>query len=177
MSDFENFDSEKANAGVGDVREWCFHQLESAVKKLIEKVCVISYTRSPEALADAARHCDQLEAVMTACEFQLQVHCASSQEHEEALSQLLMVEAAKLLGDARALIQVPLEPVYRDDNVIELQRNYTEITDAAFERLLASSDIPQFLSTPDNWPEDSAETAVNKVSPEKPALKLVYSKN
>lgn len=167
---------------LGDVRDWCFHQLEAALKKLTEKVSLISYTRNPEVLAEASRQCDHLEAVLTACEFQLQLHSQSKDgqsesDYQNVMSELLFLEATRMLGDARALVRVPLEPVYIDDNVVELRPNYGEITDEAFERMLASSDIPQFLSTPDSWPEESSKPAVTTKSPAKSKLTLVYSAN
>jgi len=178
----ENF-TELQGGSVGDVREWCLHQLESAIKKLTECMSIIAYTRNPESLEAAANQCDELQAVLTACEFQLLYHSDGEQDYREALSGLLMLEAHQLLADARSMIRVPLQPVRRtgcgSDNVIELKPAYSDLTDAAFERMLASSDIPQFLSTPAHWQEDLQDTA--SCPGRKPGyrgrskLKLVYS--
>lgn len=171
---------------VGDVREWCLHQLELAIKKLTECMSVIAYARNPESLDAAAKQCDELQAVLTACEFQLLYHSAGEQDYREALSALLMLDAHQLLADARSMIRVPLRPVrrqsgYGSDNVIELKPAYSDLTDAAFERMLASSDIPQFLSTPAHW-QDEQQDATSGPGRKLPVrrnqskLKLVYSR-
>ena len=82
-----------------------------------------------------------------------------------------------MLAEARRLVSVPLRPVWRDDNVVDLQPDYGDLTDAAFERMLASSDIPQLLADA-NWWVDAAdlEEPSKKTSPQPEAkLRLVYS--
>ena len=163
-------------SSVGDVREWCLHQLESAIKKLTERVNVIAYTRNPEALAATARQCDELESVLTACEFQLQYHKTAEQDYSESLSSLLLLEAHQLLADAQSLVHAPLQPDYQDGNVVALKPSYADLTDAAFERLLASSVIPQFLSTPAHWHDEQPDIAA-PIKMKERTLKLVYSKS
>ncbi len=169
MKEYENGDTRLSP--VGDVREWCLHQLESAVKKLTERVLVIAYTRNPQAMAAVARQCDELDAVLTACEFQIQQH--DREGYQAPLSSLLLLEAHRLLADARAMLALPPAADPRGDNVVALKRDYADLTDAAFERLLASSDIPQFLSTPAHW-QDESEPAPSGAS--RPRLQLVYSR-
>lgn len=176
-----NEDDRHSCAGVGDVREWCLHQLEAGIKKLTEKVAIITYSRSPESLTSVAQQCDDLEAILTACEFQLQqFEQHDEQDYEHCVGSLMLVEAHQMLADARALVRVPLEPVWRGDNVIELKPNYSDLTDAAFERMLASSDIPQFLSMPGAWADaDEQMDAQNEIKQTraKPALTLVHSRD
>ena len=130
-------------------------------------------------MAAVARQCDELQSVLTACEFQLLYHSETEQSYKATLSSLLILDAHQMLADARRLVRVPLEPVrrhseYGDDNVIELKPNYSDLTDAAFERMLASSDIPRFLSTPVHWQDEQQEVSAPKRRA-KACLKLVHS--
>lgn len=136
-----------------DLKHWYQLQLESALFKLIKNVNVLAYTRNPSALSETAAQCDAVQAVLDAYEKDIEERSLLNMSVEqptveETADYLFLIETHQLLSEARRLVRAPLEPVWRDGNVIELKPNYSELTDAAFERMLASSDIPQFLSTP-----------------------------
>ena len=80
------------------------------------------------------------------------------------------MQAHQLLAQARSLLHAPLEPITREGNLVELCPNYRELTDAAFEQMLAESDIPQLLSSDKQQAKQPAKTNVQY-------LTLVYSRD
>lgn len=122
---------------------WLREQLQASIKRLVRTVNTLVYTRNPVAVAVAAQQCDQLQHILQ--DFQQKL----GRSHAAAcgVDELLLVETHQLLAEARRLVSAPLKPVWRSDNVIELQPDYGDLTDAAFERMLASSDIPQLLTS------------------------------
>ena len=172
-----------------DDSHWLREQLEASIKRLVRTVNTLVYTRNPVAIAVAAQQCDQVQHMVY--EFQKNLEHTSAIAGVCAVDELLLVETHQLLADARRLVSVPLRPVWRDDNVVELQPDYGDLTDAAFERMLASSDIPQLLSSNDEfapvdtyadtfWDESCTSAGSGKAQPaarERPKLTLVYSRD
>lgn len=160
---------------LGNASSWLHRQLESELQKLVTAVNMLAYTRNPVAMSAAAEQCARVEAVLVECEQR-----EPGSENSHCIDNLLLIETHQMLAEARRLVSAPLEPVWRDDNIIELKPNYADLTDAAFERMLASSDIPQLLSSPSvSWtevegPPDSDVQPQPSVAG-KPRLRLVYS--
>ncbi|NNL56224.1 MAG: hypothetical protein HKO71_00600 [Pseudomonadales bacterium] len=163
---------------------WLREQLEASIKRLVRTVNTLVYTRNPVAVAVAAQQCDQLQHILQ----EFQARQQSSLAANCAVDELLLVETHQLLAEARRLVSVPLRPVWREDNVVELQPDYGDLTDAAFERMLASSDIPQLLCGDDPaggnaqeayWDDcdAAASSAQPKRSRSRAKLRLVYSAN
>jgi len=157
---------------------WLREQLEASIKRLVRTVNTLVYTRNPVAVAVAAQQCDQLQQLLQ--DFQQRLPAA----HAGAVDELLLVETHQMLAEARRLVSAPLRPVWREDNVVELQPDYGDLTDAAFERMLASSDIPQLLrgDEPGSGPEGGWDECRYSDYSDEPAaarsrgkLRLVYS--
>lgn len=151
-------------------------QLEASLKKLVKAVNRLGYTRNPQALSSAAKHCEQVEQMLKSYEQTLLEADAVTD-----IDSLLLVEAHQMLAEARRLLRAPLEPVVREGNIIELKPNYSDLTDAAFERMLASSDIPTLLSSPlrqqDAEPMHHQDISPSAKPSQQVSLRLVYSRD
>ena len=149
------------------------------MKRLVRTMNTLVYTRNPIAIAVGAQQCDQVDGIAK----QLERAYQSMDVHGLAAGQvgaadpLLLIDTYQMLAEARRLVSVPLRPVWRDDNVVDLQPDYGDLTDAAFERMLASSDIPQLLDEENRWVDAAdLEEPSKKTSPQPEAkLRLVYS--
>ena len=169
-------------AGPVDEGYWLREQLASALQRLVRTVNTLVYTRNPVALAVATQQCNQVEHLLEQLQQTFECCAVPGSTHDRAcgIDELTIVEAHQMLAEARRLVSVPLRPVWREDNVVELQPDYGDLTDAAFERMLASSDIPQLLSSPESWVNDpgysdSLEEKSEASKKPAPRLKLVYS--
>lgn len=158
---------------------WLHEQLGSSLKRLVRTMNTLVYTRNPIAVAVGAQQCDQVDGIAKQLERAYQcmnVHGLASGQ-VGAAEHLLLVDTHQMLAEARRLVSVPLRPVWSDDNVVDLQPDYGDLTDAAFERMLASSDIPQLLSDT-NWWVDAADLegpSKNISTQLEVKLRLVYS--
>jgi len=158
---------------------WLNEQLISSLKRLVRTMNTLVYTRNPIAVAVGAQQCDRVDRIAKQLERAYQligVHKLTA-VRVSAADQALLVDTHQMLAEARRLVSVPLRPLCRDDNVVDLQPDYGDLTDAAFERMLASSDIPQLLADA-NWWVDAAD--LEKPRQEASAqlevkLRLVYS--
>ncbi|MGB5326321.1 MAG: hypothetical protein WBN40_12980 [Pseudomonadales bacterium] len=151
-------------------------QLESALQRLVRSVNTLVYTRNPVALAVTAQQCDRVEQLLD----EMQALDAGQQasgggRYRHALEALLFTEAENLLAEARRLVSAPLKPLRRGDNVIVLKPDYADLADAAFERMLASSDIPQLLSGTADWDEQIDFAPPAATPRQAPTLTLVHS--
>jgi hypothetical protein len=148
-----------------------YKRLEASLKKLVKSINRLGYTRNPRAMSTAAEHCHAVEHQLR----QLDEQGANN----VAVDDWLAVEAHQMLAEARRLLQAPLQPSSTEGNVITLKPDYKDLTDAAFERMLASSDIPRLLSSPMPQCDELVEEQLHcVVDTKKPAtLRLVYSRD
>jgi len=158
--------------GESDDNSLFYKRLESSLKKLVKSINRLGYTRNPRAMSAAAKHCEALEQ-------QLRQLDERAGDKNALLDDWLAVEAHQMLAEARRLLQAPLQPSSVDGNVVTLKPDYKDLTDAAFERMLASSDIPRLLSSPLPKNEgmiDAHSHCVGEIK-KSPTLRLVYSRD
>ena len=154
-------------------------QLGSSLKRLVRTMNTLVYTRNPIAIAVVAQQCDQVDGIAKQLDRANQcmdVHGLASGQ-VGAADPLLLIDTYQMLAEARRLVSVPLRPVWRDDNVVDFQPDYGDLTDAAFERMLASSDIPQLLADANWWVDaaDLEEPSKKNFTQLESKLRLVYS--
>ena len=146
---------------------------EASIERLIKAINRLGYTRNAKALAAAAERCYEVEQFLRDSEsvsLEANAHVSAQQRLQNDIDALLLVQAHQLLAQARSLLHAPLEPITREGNLVELCPNYRELTDAAFEQMLAESDIPQLLSSDKQQAKQPAKTNVQY-------LTLVYSRD
>ncbi|MBT8150938.1 MAG: hypothetical protein KJO62_06010 [Gammaproteobacteria bacterium] len=170
---------------IEELAGWMLEQLEGALARLVRSVNTLIYTRNPVAMAVTAQQCDRVEQLLD----ELQSLYTSRQEaggqaaaaanFQQSIQSLLFAEAEGLLAEARRLVAVPLKPLHRSDNVVVLKPDYADLADAAFERMLACSDIPELLAEDtdacDSWDEQLDFNSESRSAKPAVALKLVYS--
>ncbi len=133
---------------------WWQCQLEERIKRLIKAVNVLVYTKSKAAKDSVAVMLDDVEESLCRAQASSSAQQAvtpntisedSLSEVEgvaKAVDQWLFAETHQLLAHARRLVDAPIKPHRQVGNVIQMRRNYSDLADAEFERLLAASDVP-----------------------------------
>lgn len=154
-----------------ELAQWLASQLETALQRLVRSVNTLVYTRNPVAMAVTAQQCDRVEQLLGDLQ-SLELGALAGQSRYESMQALLYIEAEGLLAEARRLVAAPLKPVRRGDNVIVLKPDYADLADAAFERMLASSDIPQLLS--DGSDDVRWDEQIDYSEPQRPAVKAPH---
>ena len=129
--------------------QWHRRQLSRQLKRLVRAVAVLGYCRRSDAIDAVAESITEVEqtlatlseSLLSVTEYLYQLETSTQSE-----SQRLLIEAHTLLTQARSLINVCSQRRFKALNVVEMRRNQADLADAAFERMLAASDVPSLYS-------------------------------
>ena len=129
--------------------QWHRSQLLRQLKSLVRAVAVLGYCRRSDAIdavAESITDVEQTLKTLSASPLTLTEYLHQLETSTQSENQRLLIEAHTLLMQARSLINKGKERRFKALNVVEMRRDQADLADAAFERMLAASDVPSLYS-------------------------------
>lgn len=130
--------------------QWHRSQLSRQLQRLIRAVAVLGYCRHSgaiKALAESITEVEQTLSTLSASPSAISEYLYQLETSTQSESQRLLIEAHTLLTQARSLINVRAKQRFKDPNIVEMRHSQADLADAAFERMLAASDVPSLYSS------------------------------
>ena len=130
--------------------QWHRSQLLRQLKRLVRAVAVLGYCRHSDAIdavAESITDVEQTLKTLSASPLTLTEYLNQLETPIQSDNQRLLIEAHTLLMQARSLINKGNERRFKALNVVEMRRDQADLADAAFERMLAASDVPSLYSS------------------------------
>jgi hypothetical protein len=166
--------------------QWHRSQLSRQLKRLVRAIAVLSYCgrdNAIDAVAESITEVDQTLIALSASPSTVNDYLQQLETSIQSESQRLIIEAHALLTQARLLINEYSSLRFNDLNVVEMRQNQADLADAAFERMLAASNVPCLYSAASSYNfliSSTAEVDQNKSTndaAESASLKRAKTKN
>ena len=162
--------------------QWHRSQLSRQLQRLIRAVAVLGYCRhsgAVESVAESIAEVEQTLSSLSASPSAISEYLCQLETSTQSESQRLLIEAHTLVTQARSLINIRAKQRFKDPNIVEMRQGHADLADAAFERMLAASDVPSLYSSTAAseslcfGSNDSIESSVRKNKRLATPLKLV----
>jgi len=130
--------------------QWHRNQLSHQLKRLVRAIAVLSYCgrdNAIDAVAESITEVDQTLIALSASPSTVNDYLQQLETSIQSECQRMIIEAHALLTQARLLINKHSSLRFNDLNVVEMRQNQADLADAAFERMLAASDVPCLYSS------------------------------
>jgi len=130
--------------------QWHRNQLSRQLKRLVRAIAVLSYCgrdNAIDAVAESITEVDQTLIALSASPSTVNDYLQQLETSIQSECQRMIIEAHALLTQARLLINKHSSLRFNDLNVVEMRQNQADLADAAFERMLAASDVACLYSS------------------------------